>query len=86
MKVLKRVAFRLKKIIHFTNNCELNTYCCTEMKNTNFFMEDVTRLMEINFFVGCKLRDNNLSKDKVPVSRIFSEPAYSLKTDMENFY
>jgi hypothetical protein len=48
-------------------------------------MQDVARLVEINFFVGYKLRNIHLSRHRTPVSRIFSEPEYGLKTYMENF-
>jgi hypothetical protein len=48
-------------------------------------MQVKTRLAEINSFVGYKLRNIHLSGHRVPISRILSEPEYSLKTYMENF-
>jgi len=47
-------------------------------------MKDMARLVEINFFVGYNLRNIHLSRHRVPVSRILSEPEYSLKTNTEN--
>lgn len=48
-------------------------------------MQDVAKLVEINFFVGYKLRNIHLSRNRVPALRIFSEPENNLKTYMENF-